>query len=134
MIVELYYLRNGVQRKSYGPFSRRSCEERLEGVRHTPNAGQGCVPTNSAFVRSVKLCDQRTIRELEGAERVLAARRSENGLATLTLPDVLAARAGDGFGGMLLLQGILTNRTIFLPHSYTRIVFQGWPDTPLNWR
>jgi len=44
-------------------------------------------------------------------------------LATLAFPDVLAARAGDGFRGMLLGHGIFTNRTIFLPHNYTLVDF-----------
>jgi hypothetical protein len=52
----------------------------------------------------------------------------------LALPDVLAAGAGDGFGGMLLGHGILANRTIFLPHDYTLVDFQGWPAIARNWR
>jgi hypothetical protein len=39
--------------------------------------------------------------------------------AALSLPDILAAGAGDGFRRMLLFQGILANRTVFLPHNYT---------------
>jgi len=54
--------------------------------------------------------------------------------AALTLPDVLAAGAGDGFGGMLLGHWIFANRTIFLPHDYTLVDFQGCPEIARNWR
>jgi hypothetical protein len=40
-----------------------------------------------------------------------------SGWAVLTLPDILATRAGDRFRRVLLLQGLPANRTIFLPHS-----------------
>ena len=39
------------------------------------------------------------------------------GRAELTLPDVLAAGAGDRFRRVLLHEGAPANRTIFLPHS-----------------
>jgi hypothetical protein len=53
---------------------------------------------------------------------------------SLALPDILAAGAGDGFGGKFFGHGIFANRTIFLPHDYTLVDFQGWPDIARNWR
>ena len=39
------------------------------------------------------------------------------GWGSLTLPDILATRAGDRLCRVLLLQGFPANRTVFLPHS-----------------
>lgn len=44
---------------------------------------------------------------------------SGNSWAALSLPDILAARAGDRLRRMLPFQGFLTNRTVFLPHIHT---------------
>jgi hypothetical protein len=53
-----------------------------------------------------------------GMESVTRIYRA-SGWAELTLPDILAAGAGDGFRRVLLLEGLPANRTIFLPHSLT---------------
>src|SRR5258708_39193327 len=57
-----------------------------------------------------------------------------NRWAALALPDVLAARARNRFRRMLLLYGIPADRTIFLPHSYTWLLFPGGLKLRRNWR
>jgi hypothetical protein len=42
-----------------------------------------------------------------------------NDRASLSLPDILAAGAGDRLRRILLFQGFLTNWTVFLPHIHT---------------
>jgi hypothetical protein len=42
-----------------------------------------------------------------------------NRCAALSLPNVFATGAGNRLRGIRLFQGLLTNRTVFLPHNHT---------------
>jgi hypothetical protein len=69
-----------------------------------------------------------------GAGGIRLIRDRSNRWTALAFPDVLAAGAGDGFGGMFFGHGIFANRTVFLPHSYTLGDFQERLSRPRNWR